>query len=267
MPYRSNIVYVYDGSFEGVLSGVFDAFYRKEIPDAVFTYDNEVLTLFDVHDVKTDENKAKRVAHWLRSVSSECFSLMYLSFLTCCEKKERNMILLAFEIHRHGKNAVFDVSSRAVHSLRSAVTHLKFESENYKGFVRFTEISGVLVAEIEPKNFVLPMILKHFELRFPRERYMIIDRTHNAILLHYEKVSEIFPCAGVELPKESPSEAAIKNLWRGFYDSIAIKERENPRCRMGHMPKRYWTYMTEVNKSQGSDSQKSIGQYKTQRLT
>ena len=32
---------------------------------------------------------------------------------------------------------------------------------------------------------------------------------------------------------------------RRFYDTIAIRERENPRCRMTHMPKRYWGTMTE----------------------
>ena len=32
---------------------------------------------------------------------------------------------------------------------------------------------------------------------------------------------------------------------RRFYDTIAIRERENPRCRMTNMPKRFWGTMTE----------------------
>ena len=41
------------------------------------------------------------------------------------------------------------------------------------------------------------------------------------------------------------TEARYRLLWKRFYDTIAIKERENPRCRMTNMPKRYWNTMTE----------------------
>ena len=48
--------------------------------------------------------------------------------------------------------------------------------------------------------------------------------------------------------------ARYRLLWKRFYDTIAIRERENPRCRMTHMPKRYWNTMTEF---QGEDSFKA----------
>ena len=41
------------------------------------------------------------------------------------------------------------------------------------------------------------------------------------------------------------TEAKYRLLWKRFYDTIAIRERENPRCRMTNMPKRYWGTMTE----------------------
>ncbi len=50
--------------------------------------------------------------------------------------------------------------------------------------------------------------------------------------------------------RPAESEAAFRALWRRFYDTIAIKERENPRCRMSHMPKRYWGVMTEFQKDE-----------------
>ena len=39
--------------------------------------------------------------------------------------------------------------------------------------------------------------------------------------------------------------AAYRLLWKRFYDTISIRERENPRGRMSKMPKRYWGTMTE----------------------
>ena len=40
-------------------------------------------------------------------------------------------------------------------------------------------------------------------------------------------------------------ERDFRRLWRRFYDTIAIEGRENPRCRMTQMPKRFWGTMTE----------------------
>ena len=46
-------------------------------------------------------------------------------------------------------------------------------------------------------------------------------------------------------PDASLSERQFRRLWQEYYDAIAIKPRENPRCRMVHMPKRFWSCMTE----------------------
>ena len=39
---------------------------------------------------------------------------------------------------------------------------------------------------------------------------------------------------------------------RRFYDTIAIRERENPRCRMTNMPQRFWGTMTEFQPDEGA---------------
>ncbi|WP_419185499.1 DUF4130 domain-containing protein [Clostridium phoceensis] len=43
-----------------------------------------------------------------------------------------------------------------------------------------------------------------------------------------------------------------RRLWRRFYDPTAIRERENPRCRMTNMPKRFWGTMTEFQPDEGA---------------
>ena len=40
-------------------------------------------------------------------------------------------------------------------------------------------------------------------------------------------------------------ERKYRDLWRLFYHTVSIEERYNPKCRMTHMPKRYWNNMTE----------------------
>ena len=45
-------------------------------------------------------------------------------------------------------------------------------------------------------------------------------------------------------------ELQYRRMWQTFYDTIAIQGRENPRCRMTHMPKRYWDNMTEFQREE-----------------
>ena len=51
--------------------------------------------------------------------------------------------------------------------------------------------------------------------------------------------------AAMEVPDISAEEQCLQSLWRQFYDTIAIKERYNPRCQRTHMPLRYRDNMTE----------------------
>ena len=40
----------------------------------------------------------------------------------------------------------------------------------------------------------------------------------------------------------------MQKLWRGFCDTIAIKERLNPKCQRTNLPLRYRSDMTEFEK-------------------
>jgi hypothetical protein len=56
-------VYIYDKTFDGLLTAVFDAYFRKTFPDALLS-EGDALPLFcdELHTVVTDEEKAGRVA-------------------------------------------------------------------------------------------------------------------------------------------------------------------------------------------------------------
>lgn len=50
-----------------------------------------------------------------------------------------------------------------------------------------------------------------------------------------------------------------RQLWTRFYNTISIEGRYNPKCRMTHMPKRYWAMMTEFQ----PDDQAALPEDKT----
>ena len=55
----------------------------------------------------------------------------------------------------------------------------------------------------------------------------------------------ILPLEHFSMAAPDQQEADIRRLWKRFYDTVAIRERYNPRCRRTHMPQRYWATMTE----------------------
>lgn len=103
----------------------------------------------------------------------------------------------------------------------------------------------MLGGEIRPKNRVLPLLRSHFCARYQGESFFLYDRTHREALFYAGGKSVIRPLEDFQIAPPDGAEARYRLLWKRFYDTIAISERYNPKCRMTHMPKRYWNTMTE----------------------
>lgn len=124
------------------------------------------------------------------------------------------------------------------------------EAHAYEEFIRFRELeNGVLFSEISPKTQVLTCIADHFEDRFPLENWMIYDKTHNVFLIHRKKehwalIWESAPALSGAL-KVSEAEQQYEELWRGFFESVAIEQRRSPALQRNHLPLRYRDKMPE----------------------
>ena len=245
-----DVIYYYDGSFEGFLSCVFDSYAYKESPAGFYSGEDAVFTLFDSRTVPTDPGHADRVLRKVTALSQEAALLLRRGFWTCLPEKELHLFRLTAKLLREGPGFLRNRSDETFYPVIKAVQHLGGEVHLLKGFVRFSDLGGVLGGEIEPKNRVLPMLAGHFCARFHNERFFLYDRTHKEALFHVPSRWSIQPLDSFQMAPPDETEARYRLLWKRFYDTIAIKERENPRLRMTHMPKRYWNTMTEF---QGED--------------
>jgi len=127
------------------------------------------------------------------------------------------------------------------------------EAHYFQEIVRFQELEqGILFATIEPQSQILTCLGNHFTNRFPLENWMIYDKSHKMFLVHQAKHPWIL--VQNEEPNEeflqrvSAKEALYVKLWKGFFDSIAIKERESYERQRQHIPLRYRSHMTEFNR-------------------
>jgi probable DNA metabolism protein len=246
MPDRSDVIYQYDGSFEGLLSCVFESYERREIPAGIAPTFAEQTALYPARTIETDLQKAKRVLCSIpEKIGDEALYLVNRTFLTCMPQKELDTLRFLRTGYRVGSMVTQMLADSAVDRIIKGVRYLENESNQYRQFTRFAEFSGILAGVIEPHNYVLPLIAQHFCERLPCERFLIYDKTHGMALIHNQKGRSIVPIDGLRLPEPDEPEEKIHDLWRLFYNTIEVPGRHNERCRMSHMPKRYWTYMTE----------------------
>ena len=242
----TQVSYTYDGTFPGFLTCVHESYLHREAPAAFSSPEDPRLSLFPERPVTTDAAKARTVDLSLaRRISPAARELVSLGFLTCGEDRELLLWNFIWYGYARGRAALQDLTDPRVAALEKAVRHLRNEAHLFKGFLRFSQLGGVLAAEIEPKNRVLSLLQPHFCTRYPGEDFLIYDRTHREALVHRQGVWSILPLEDFSLGEAGEEERGYRALWRRFYHTISIEGRENPRCRMTHMPKRYWNTMTE----------------------
>lgn len=241
-----SFAYTYDGSYEGFLSCVYESYVNRELPVCFSTMEDPRITLYPERAVETDREHAGRVYRSLsQKISQEAQRLVTQGFLTCMPERELRLYEFIRLGYKMGPAVVRDLTDERVAPVLRGVQHLNGEVHLLKGFVRFSEHGGQLAAEIEPKNRVLPLLRPHFCARYSGEQFAIYDRTHQEALFYRPGEWAIVPLESFHTPAPGAEELDYRRMWRRFYDTIAIEGRENPRCRMTHMPKRYWGTMTE----------------------
>ena len=241
----TQVSYLYDGSYAGFLTCVFESYVHREEPAGFTRFDEAAASFYPQRAVETDPAHARRVYRALDQLGQTGRRWAIRGFLSCLPEREL-WLWRFYQLGFQEKRAVSqDLTNPVVDTVRRAVRHLEEEAHLLTGFVRFSELEGALVGEISPKNWVLPLLRPHFCGRYPQERFLLYDRTHQEALIHVPGKWAISPMEDFQMGPAGAQELLYRKMWRKFYDTIAIEGRYNPKCRMTHMPKRYWGNMTE----------------------
>lgn len=254
------VVFYFDNTFEGLLTAVFDAYYRRTFPDLLLA-EGEPLPLFydEVFTVVTDEAKAMRVWNGLQKKLS---ASALVALTQCWLADEVETASLLFRYIRKAIDSPRSIETNFGDAVVLAFSRMwkrvDWERIRLLQFVRFQKTAdGLYFAAVEPEKNALPLVIGHFKDRFPDQRWLIYDigRAYG----YYYDLSEVREVRfeGTDDP-DSPlltgrlnegqmdkDEQLFQDLWRTYFKSIAIKERYNPRKHRQDMPVRYWKYLTE----------------------
>ncbi|MBW1656912.1 TIGR03915 family putative DNA repair protein [Flavobacterium quisquiliarum] len=247
---------IYDGSYEGWLTAVFEI-YEYKIKDVAFAKDenSNALLFSNTHFVTTDNAKADRVLNGLQKrLSNSGFSNLYYAFLSEMNQIEEILFQYVQYVLASPINIEQDFSNNNVLNVQKA-THLTGrESHRMKAFVRFKLTKDNLYyAIVEPDCNVLPLIENHFKNRYADQRWLIYDAKRKyGIYYDLENVStvEIQFDANSSSSKflaeiSDDNEEFFQSLWRNYFKSVNIESRKNTKLHIQHMPKRYWKNLTE----------------------
>lgn len=268
-------IFTYDKSFEGLLTCVFDAYFRKVFPD-VLIEEGDTLPLFyeEHHSVATDTQKAERVWKGLeKKLSPEAREQVALCFMADEYPKIDELVF------RYIRKAIDGPAVRNNRSLQSGKTasielnfgdpdvlemmrvykQVTYEAQRMRMFVRFQKAAdGTYFAPFEPQHNVLPLAVEHFRDRFGDQKWIIYD-IKRGYGYHFDlnEVHEVTFNSEEEFLKTGlldeknldPDEILLQNMWKAYFSSICIRERMNPRKHKHDMPVRYWKHITEKQKS------------------
>ena len=253
------IIFVFDNTFEGLLTSVFEAYSRRVFPDALFP-EGEPLPLFhdEVFTVITEEEKAKRVWRGLqKKLSSGALSCLAQCWLA--EEAETPMLL--FRYIRKAVDAPRSIETNFadpdVLEFSRMWKRVDWERLRMLQFIRFQKAAdGTFFAAVEPEKNALPLAIDHFKDRFTDQPWLIYD-IKRAYGIYYD-LKEVRQVTFEEGSREGhlvtgmldeslmdKDEKLFQQLWKTYFKAICIKERLNPRKHKQDMPVRYWKHMTE----------------------
>lgn len=249
---------VYDGSFEGLLTAIFELYERKIGDACVVRSQHYQPTLTASYlEIIPDQKKAERVWNGLKQrLPVDKRNEIYPCFLS--ELPEMESILVSFIRHVFdSKHAVEkDYSNKSVLAIEQIAHRVHREKHRMEAFVRFQRTADdVYISSIEPDFNVLPLITSHFRERYADQHWLIYDNRRN-YGIYYNKhtfgVQEVRMEWEVATHHEFLSESVCheeemvyQSLWKSYFQTINIQARNNHKLHIRHVPARYWKYLTE----------------------
>ena len=243
-----NKTLLYDGSFDGFLTIVFDSYVNKTLPQKVYVESEYINNFLDsTLYIKTDYEKSKRVFQCIeKNICYEALYNSYNAFLS--NEKDKEVYILKYICN--GFDVGPKINNMITISYVFKVINMKkrslSECHKLKGLLRFQEIApNFCYSSIHPDNNIIEPLGHHFINRLPTMNFIIHDKIREICFIYNTKEYKIIDSKNINIPSISENEKMYQELWKMFFKTISIKERTNPRCQMQFMPKKYWKDLIE----------------------
>lgn len=244
---KSLNIYVYDGSFSGLLVLIKYLFQNSIFPLNIKSTDYN-FSLFDSPINLNLTNNDDIIMEFIKKTNVYFFNTCFNIYLSNDNNKEIVLYKFFLCFIKYGNNTFYMRKFDSINKALKIDQYVRRENHKFKGFVRFKELkNGILYAEISPENNIIFILAKHFKQRLKKEKWIIKDVKRN-IVCYYDGHLNFYDGNTLNISLDlNINENEYVDMWKSFYDTIGIKERKNERCRMNFMPKKYWKYIVEMS--------------------
>ena len=240
--------YLYDGSFDGFLTCVHRHYYGERA-DGIYVSDSyrQLDMLRYAMTVETDAELAERVLNAVvEKISKWDAKRAYRAFCTNEPDKEIKILRYLQLGFSWGPRIRLLHGHPIVKDVEAAEQRLGREVHRYTGLIRFSELEdGILYSPITPDNDVLEFLAPHFSDRYRYDAFVIHDKNRSKALFAYDKKWRIEPVENDLGQSYSECENNIRVLWKQYFETMAIKERVNPKLQRQFVPVRYRSHLPE----------------------
>ncbi len=237
--------YLYDGTFDGFLCCVY-AHYYQERADGIRIKGGEQMQLFYEKVISTDYTISHRVFDGLKGrLGQEICEKIFRAFLSDLPGKEMmtlNYIILCL---KGGRGMDVYRTHPDILAVQKASECVAREAHRFLGWLRFSDIQGVLYAAYEPEADLTGLIMPHFADRLRHERFILHDRRRKKAGVYAKGYWEERPFDRDLRMYRSAGEIMTEEAWQAYFDHIAIPERENRKLQQHFMPFKIRKNLTE----------------------
>jgi len=240
------MILIYDSTFEGFLSLIYEVYYRKLKPSNIYKKLPNEIIFEEILHIQTKEENYTKVFNAIKSKFSKQIVQRILNIFMC-DSKEFEMALLEYIIlgFKDSKQ-LLNINNSCVFYLNSLEKELFKNVHKMYAFIRFEELEDdSLYAKLECKFNVVYYLAKHFLKRFNNQNFIIHDINRKLAFVKIGKDFSIQKVAEFQEPTHSLSEQKFQKLWKSFFKGVTIEERVNLKLQQNQIPLIYRTYMSE----------------------
>jgi len=251
------INYLFDGSYQGLLTALFESFERKNFEVQISEKDSYVSSFFEEElEIVSDSIKANRVMKGLKQkLNYEQIKQLYWVFLSEDIKARNVLFYIMQEVFRNNVHILENYGDDRVLYFHQMYTKVRRERHRMQAFIRFEKSNdGTFYCMIDPDFNVLPLIASFFKKRYTDQSWLIYDvKRKYGLLYNLSQIIEVnlapqasnsgdITTSSIDIDER---EIHFQTLWKQYFKSTNIEARKNIKLHLQHVPRRYWKYLTE----------------------
>lgn len=256
------ISYIYDGTFEGLLTVIAGAIDGDDGIQAITSGELQGDLFTEIQKVTTDPVLAGRLFDSLKQHLSRT-ALLNIAYCFLSEETGIEKVILDYLrlLLKHGEQFAGNYSNPSVFKIQRTCERVAHEILRMQGFIRFRKLyNGVYYAPIAPDHNIIQLLAPHFKDRFADQLWLIHDTRRNTGIYYdgsrvkfisfLEMTADLLSVSNSFSSTQQSNildqdELNYQRLWDQYFQRIAITERRNKRQQRQRMPERYWQYLVE----------------------